>query len=134
LATTTTNRITALQFDDARKALGLVMRLEAAWRGEPPEAEAEETPGATLYIRVPAALKERVEAAASEDELSAKAWVMRCMESCLAHRRNEHAVSSGRRCRLSGIRAMTQSPDPDYAKEATHVGHGQHRINANSVN
>jgi predicted HicB family RNase H-like nuclease len=54
---------------------------------EPPEAEEEETPGATLYLRLPASLKEQVEAAAAEDRLSANAWSMRCLESCVALRK-----------------------------------------------
>jgi hypothetical protein len=50
---------------------------------EPPEAAEGETPGATLYLRVPASLKERVEVAASEAKLSVNAWAMRCIENCL---------------------------------------------------
>jgi predicted HicB family RNase H-like nuclease len=51
---------------------------------EPPEAEEEdETPGATLYLRVPASLKERIELAATVAKLSVNAWAMRCMENCL---------------------------------------------------
>ncbi len=54
--------------------------------GEPPEAEAEEIPGATLYVRLPASLKDRIEAASTEEKLSANAWAMRCMEQCLKRR------------------------------------------------
>ena len=36
---------------------------------EPPEAEAEEAPGATIYIRVPVSLKSQIEAAAREAKL-----------------------------------------------------------------
>jgi hypothetical protein len=51
---------------------------------EPPEAVAEAEPGATIYLRVPAALKKRVDAAAMKANLSANAWAMRCLENCLS--------------------------------------------------
>jgi hypothetical protein len=54
--------------------------------GEPPEAVAEEAPGATVYVRVPTSLKDRMEEAASDDKLSVNAWAMRCWETCLATR------------------------------------------------
>lgn len=62
--------------------------------GEPPEAEAEKTPGATLYIRVPASLKAQIETAASEARLSVNAWAMRCLESGLAGRRHLQPAAS----------------------------------------
>jgi predicted HicB family RNase H-like nuclease len=52
--------------------------------GEPPEAEAEAEPGATIYLRVPAALKKRVDAAAANANLSGNAWAIRCLENCLS--------------------------------------------------
>ena len=52
--------------------------------GEPPEAEAEAVPGATLYVRVPALLKRRVEEAATAAGLSLNAYMLRCAEACLA--------------------------------------------------
>ncbi len=55
--------------------------------GEPPEAVAEEAPGATIYLRVPAALKAQLEAAANEDKLSLNALAMRCLETCMAARK-----------------------------------------------
>jgi predicted HicB family RNase H-like nuclease len=54
--------------------------------GEPPEAAAEESPGKTIYLRVPASLKDQIEAAAETEKLSVNSWAMRCMESCLANR------------------------------------------------
>ena len=51
--------------------------------GELPEAAAEAEPGATLYLRVPASLKRRVEGAAKFESLSGNAWMMRCLERCL---------------------------------------------------
>ena len=51
--------------------------------GEPPEAEAEPAPGATIYVRVPTSLKDRIEAQATREHLSVNAWAIRCMESCL---------------------------------------------------
>jgi hypothetical protein len=51
--------------------------------GDVPEAAAETEPGATIYLRVPASLKHRVDKAASEAGMSSNAWVMRCIEACL---------------------------------------------------
>ncbi len=51
--------------------------------GEPPEATAEQDTGATIYIRVPASLKARVDQAALNQKLSGNAWAMRCVEKCL---------------------------------------------------
>jgi hypothetical protein len=53
---------------------------------DPPEAEAEAEPGATIYIRVPAALKRRVDDAARGEKLSGNAWAMKCVEKCLEER------------------------------------------------
>lgn len=49
----------------------------------PPEAEAEVEPGATLYVRLPASLKKRVDAKAAAENLSANSWALRCLERCL---------------------------------------------------
>jgi hypothetical protein len=49
----------------------------------PPEAVDEVEPAATIYVRVPAPLKKRVDEAATGAKLSANAWVMRCLENCL---------------------------------------------------
>jgi hypothetical protein len=51
---------------------------------EPPEAEAEAEPGATITIRVPAALKRSIDEAVRKAKLSSNAWGMRCFERCLA--------------------------------------------------
>jgi hypothetical protein len=50
---------------------------------DPPEAEAEAEPGATIYIRVPSALKRDVDAAAAKAGVSVNVWAMRCVERCL---------------------------------------------------
>jgi predicted HicB family RNase H-like nuclease len=50
---------------------------------EPPEATAEPDQGATLYVRVPASLKARIDGAAREVGLSANSWAMRCLERCM---------------------------------------------------
>ena len=50
---------------------------------EPPEAEAENEAGATIYIRVPAVLKRSVDAAATKAGVSVNVWAMRCIERCL---------------------------------------------------
>jgi hypothetical protein len=51
---------------------------------DPPEAAAEDAPGATLYIRVPASLKDRADRLARDEEVSLNAWAMRCVERCTA--------------------------------------------------
>jgi HicB family len=50
----------------------------------PPETTAESEPSATIYIRVPASLKRRADAAAAAAKLSTNAYAMRCLESCLS--------------------------------------------------
>jgi predicted HicB family RNase H-like nuclease len=50
---------------------------------EPPEAETEEEPSATIYFRLPPSLKNRVETLAKEAGLSTNAWMMRCVERCI---------------------------------------------------
>jgi len=49
---------------------------------EPPEAEAEAVTGATIYLRMPAALKQRIEQAAKKADQSVNVWAMRCLETC----------------------------------------------------
>jgi hypothetical protein len=49
-----------------------------------PEATAETPAGATLFIRLPTSLKERIEADAKARGLSVNAAVMRCLEACLS--------------------------------------------------
>jgi hypothetical protein len=55
--------------------------------GDPPEAAAEPESGATIYLRVPASLKQRVDDAAKEAGLSGNVWAMRCVENCLEEAR-----------------------------------------------
>jgi hypothetical protein len=50
---------------------------------DPPEATAETEPGATIYVRVPAVLKQRVDRVAAKSMLSGNAWTMRCIEKCM---------------------------------------------------
>jgi hypothetical protein len=50
---------------------------------DPPEAEAETDTGATIYVRMPAALKHAVDAAAEKAGVSVNVWAMRCVERCL---------------------------------------------------
>jgi predicted HicB family RNase H-like nuclease len=50
---------------------------------DPPEATAEAEPGATIYIRVPASLKRRVDEAAKQAKISSNVFAMRCLERCL---------------------------------------------------
>lgn len=83
---------------------------DATALAEPPEAAAEVEPEATLYIRVPRALKERIEGHAKEDGVSLNAWVMRCVERCAAEQ-VEPAEAAGRN-RISGDRRRL----PGHAK------------------
>jgi predicted HicB family RNase H-like nuclease len=52
--------------------------------GDPPEAEEEEEPGTTVYVRVPPALKRTIDQTAGKAKLSTNAWAMKCMERCLS--------------------------------------------------
>jgi predicted HicB family RNase H-like nuclease len=52
--------------------------------GEPPEAEAETESSATLYIRVPVSLKQRLDLAAQKSKLSVNSFMIRCSEKCLS--------------------------------------------------
>jgi 5'-3' exonuclease len=45
-----------------------------------PEAEPEAEQGTTIYLRVPATLKQRVEAAADQANRSCNAWIIKCLE------------------------------------------------------
>jgi hypothetical protein len=56
---------------------------------DPPEATAEADAGATIYIRVPAALKRDVDEAAREEQVSGNVWAMRCVERCLSPKAKE---------------------------------------------
>jgi hypothetical protein len=59
---------------------------------DPPEAVAEAEPGATIYVRVPSSLKQRVEEAARAENLSGNVWAMRCLERCVAHQQSHMAA------------------------------------------
>jgi antitoxin VapB len=48
--------------------------------GDPPEAAGEAAPAATVYLRVPAALKDRLEAGAKAQTQSLNAWAIRTFE------------------------------------------------------
>ncbi len=52
----------------------------------PPEAAVEAEAGATIYVRVPASLKRRVDEASRDEKISGNQWAMRCMEKCLDER------------------------------------------------
>jgi predicted HicB family RNase H-like nuclease len=58
---------------------------------DPPEATAEPEPGATIYIRVPMALKKSVDEAARAASVSSNVWAMRCLERCVATQKAEPA-------------------------------------------
>src|SRR5262249_15270257 len=50
---------------------------------DPPEVAAEPDLCATIFIRVPASLKQRVDKAAEVAKLSGNVWAMKCVERCL---------------------------------------------------
>jgi hypothetical protein len=79
----------------------------------PPEAEAEEEPAATVYTRVPAPLKDRVDEAASEAKLSVNSYMLRCMEQCLTKPRDYEEL-----CQIWEIAATFRAhPDGDWSTE-----------------
>ena len=50
---------------------------------EPPEAEAEASPEATIILRVPRPLKDRIDQEAKAMGQSLNAWGIRCLEGCV---------------------------------------------------
>jgi hypothetical protein len=60
--------------------------LDEAALAVPPEAEEEGEPSATAYLRLPVALKNRIEAAAKKHGLSLNAWAIRCFERSMPMR------------------------------------------------
>ncbi len=75
--------------------------------GEPPEAVTEVEPSATIYIRVPAGLKQRAEQAAKDAELSLNAWSIRSFERSLALD-NDVAADDGHKARQSRATAAPE--------------------------
>ncbi len=49
----------------------------------PPEAAIERVTSATIFLRLPASLKSRIETAAAECNMSVNAWALRCFEICV---------------------------------------------------
>jgi predicted HicB family RNase H-like nuclease len=63
---------------------------------DPPEAEADSPDdGVTIYLRVPRALKNRLEGYARRDKMSLNAWMMRCSERCGLFGSMAEAVTEG---------------------------------------
>jgi len=58
----------------------------------PPEAEAEAEPATTAYLRLPPALKLRIEWAATSEGLSLNAWAIRCFENCVGQKEKSDAT------------------------------------------
>jgi predicted HicB family RNase H-like nuclease len=89
--------VNRLDDDDSRTSFEALTREEAAkWLLEgqhelfdesvltaPPEAAETAEPEATLYVRVPRALKDRIEAATRNEGVSLNSWIMRCAERCM---------------------------------------------------
>lgn len=57
--------------------------LDEAFAEDIPEAEGEAEVGASVYVRVPAALKRRIDEAARKAGQSASTWGLKCFERCL---------------------------------------------------
>ncbi|MGJ0426982.1 hypothetical protein [Methylocystis sp.] len=79
---------------------------------DPPEAQAEAEPSATIYVRVPASLKQRLEHAASAEKLSGNSWAIRCIEQCLAPDERVRA-NIGRVWWLAGM--IRHNEDEEYS-------------------
>lgn len=92
--------------------------VDEAILSEPPEAVAETEKGATIYIRVPASLKRRVDEAADADGLSGNVWAMRCVERCLKTLRDYPEVS-----RMAYLFAVLGS-DNDWDSKKIGEAHG----------
>jgi hypothetical protein len=82
----TVDRFDALSREDAEEWMrtGVVEVHGKDPFGERPEAVAEVEPGATIYVRLPALLKRRVEEAANAANQSVNAYAMHCLERCLS--------------------------------------------------
>jgi predicted HicB family RNase H-like nuclease len=52
--------------------------------GDTPEAAAETGTAASVYLRIPAALKEQIDAAAKAAGQSRNEWAIRCFEGCVS--------------------------------------------------
>jgi predicted HicB family RNase H-like nuclease len=61
---------------------------------EPPEAVAETETGATLYLRMPATLKRKIDDVAKADDVSANVWAVRCLERYLQASAREKGTSN----------------------------------------
>lgn len=82
---------------------------------DPPEAAAEAAPGATLYIRVPASLKDQLEELAQDAGVSLNTWMMRCAERCTVLEEVEACLGGI----LSTGMALNSEPEPGaYSKSA----------------
>jgi hypothetical protein len=64
---------------------------------DPPEAAEEPDGGATIYLRIPASLKARVEQMAEREDVSANTWAMRCLERCVSTAKRPSRQSAPRR-------------------------------------
>jgi hypothetical protein len=83
--------------------------------GEPPEASGEPAAGATLYIRVPASLKDRLEVLARDENVSLNTWTIRCVERCA----NIEDVGDCLGGIISTGMCLTSEPGPGAYSEAT---------------
>jgi hypothetical protein len=74
------------------------VELLSDYLAEPPELEGDGATKteATIYIRVPTSLKQRVDAAASSASLSTNAWAIRCLERCATTAKGIAAVTDGK--------------------------------------
>jgi len=73
----------------------------------PPEAAAETKPGATIFVRVPAALKQRLDEEARAEGQSTNTYALRCFERCLGA---EEVVTDIARAWYS-LTALTRTPE-----------------------
>jgi len=82
------NEFQPMSRDEASKWLlkGQIEIIDESFAEGIPEAGDEPSSGSTIYVRVPPALKKRIDEAASANNLSAAAWALKCFERCVTEK------------------------------------------------
>ncbi len=95
--------------------------------GDPPEAAADESavPNATIYARVPLALKSQVEASAKAAGLSVNSFLIRCMETCAATARASDAPAQNRLTGMpNNLAAVSRGPVVSMQNDLARIAAG----------
>jgi hypothetical protein len=86
------NEITKYRFKALREEAARSWMMKGAnievFRNPFEEKFSEDETEGTIYARIPASLKRKIEESAKADDLSANAWAMRCFEKCLSKNKN----------------------------------------------